>query len=79
MDDHLYIRLGWKKRISNAEDTWSSTPESAYFSVLSRSFHGLMRSLACSGTARFSPWTLSQQQMSDLRGNVMMILTYLCL
>lgn len=35
--------------------TWSSTPDSANLSVCSRSFQGLMISLASSGTVRFNP------------------------
>ena len=40
--------------------TWSSTPDSAYLSVCSRSCQGFMTALASSGTERFRPWTLSE-------------------
>jgi hypothetical protein len=50
-----------------AQLTWSSTPESAYTVVSSRSLHGLITALACSGVTRLSPCTLdSISSKSDI-------------
>jgi len=52
---------------SETQLTWSSTPESAYTVVSSRSLHGLIIALACSGIARLSPCTLdSISSKSDI-------------